>query len=152
MTNEITKEEAKKAMEKGTHFGFVPHRLEIKGFSKYNHFPLNVLFMSLAKKDGKQVRGIAVYEPDFHTYKKDGHLNLMRYHNIYGGDCFLYIVYDESNGKYYGEKQINNKKVGSAAGKGDWHKFFAHLTIIGLAKGERCLFKDFAEKPAEKKQ
>ena len=55
MTNEITKEEAKNAMEHGTFFGFVPHRLEIKGFPKYNHFPLNVLFMSLAKKDGNKL-------------------------------------------------------------------------------------------------
>jgi hypothetical protein len=34
----------------------------------------------------------------------------------------------------------------------DWHKFFAHLTIIGLAKGERCMFKDFEEKPAENQE
>jgi hypothetical protein len=152
MENEITKEEAKKAMEHGTFFGFVPHRLEIKGFPKYNHFPLNVLFMSQAIKDGKQVRGIAVYEPEFHTYKKDGPYICMRYHNIYGGDCHLMIGYDEKNERYIGEKFVNGKMVGMAECDSDWHKFFAHLTIIGLAKGERCMFKDFEEKPAENQQ
>jgi hypothetical protein len=41
--------------------------------------------MSQTIKDGKNITGTALYEPDFHTYRKEGDLSLMIYHNIYGG-------------------------------------------------------------------
>ncbi|MCX6745328.1 MAG: hypothetical protein NTX82_07465 [Candidatus Parcubacteria bacterium] len=146
MNCEITKEESQKAMERGTFFGFIPQRLEIKELPQFYHFPFNVLFASTCIKDGKQVSGSAVYEPDFYTYKKDGHLSCMRYHNIYGGDCHLMIAYDEENKKYLGEKFVNGEKVGSADGGPDWHLFFVHLTLLGLASGEKCKFQDVEEK------
>ena len=152
MNQPITKEEAQNPFLHGTYFGFVPHRLDNDNLSKFYHFPLNILFMSLAIRDRKQVRAIAVYEPDFYTYKKEGDLSFMRYHNIYGGDCYVFITFDEKNKSYVGEKYVNGKSVGSAHGKDDWHRFFAHLTIIGLAKGESCKFEDFEEIPAENKQ
>lgn len=137
---EIDPKKSKEAMERGTFFGFVPHRLEIKGFPQFDPFPFNVLFMSHSVKDGKQISGSALYEPDFHTFRKEGHLSLMRYHNVYGGDCYLLIAYDEKNKSYRGEKFVNGKSVGSADGGDDWHKFFIHLTMLGLAGGEKCEF------------
>lgn len=137
---EIDLKKRKEALERGTQFGFIPHRLELKEFPQFYHFPFNVLFMSTSVKDGKQITGSALYEPDFHAYRKDGHLSAMRYHNIYGGDCHLIIAYDEESKQYRGEKFVNGKSVGSAYGADDWKTFFVHLTMLGLADGERCKF------------
>lgn len=124
-------------IENGQLLSFIPHRLEIKEFPKLYHFPFNVLFANYTMKDGKQVFGSALYEPDFHTYKKDGHLSCMRYHNVYGGDCHLIITHNEENDGYHGEKFVDGKSVGLADGGNNWDLFFAHFTILGLADGER---------------
>jgi hypothetical protein len=137
---DVNPEEAKKAVEKGTLFGFVPHRLEIAGLSQFNNHPFNVLFQSYTIKDGKQISGTALYEPEFYTYRKDGNVSFMRYRNAYGGDCHLTIVYDEEKKLYHGEKYVNGKSVGSADGGDNWNMFFVHLTMLGLANGERCMF------------
>jgi len=119
---------------------FIPHRLEIEGLPELCHFPFNVLFANYTMKDGKQVFSSALYKPDFYTYKKDGHLSCMRYHNIYGGDCYLVITHNKNNGRYCGEKFVNGKSVGLASGGDNWDLFFAHFTILGLANGEQCQF------------
>ena len=98
--------------------------------------------MNYGTKDGKRVSGSAIYEPDFHTYNKEGNLSFMRYHNVYGGDAQLMIVYDEKNEEYKGEKFVSGKSVGSAYGKANWNMFFMHLTALGLSQGEQCEFKD----------
>jgi hypothetical protein len=85
-------------------------------------FPLNILFMSRTIKNGVQISGSALYEPEFDTYRKDGDVSSMRYHNIYGTTSHLVIAYDEKNKRYRGER------------------FFAQLTMPGLANGERCKF------------
>ena len=130
------------SLNKGVFFGFVPHRLEMKEFPEFNNFPFNVLFMQYGTRDGKRVSGSATYEPEFWTYKKEGDLSSMRYHNIYGGDSYLTIVYDEKEKKYVGEKFVGGKSVGSAYGVEDWNMFFMHLTALGLSQGEQCEFKD----------
>ena len=114
--------------------------MEIEGFPEFDHFPLNVLFVSYTVKDGQRVSGTALYKPDFNTYRKDGHLSLMRYHNVYGGECYLMISYDEKNKQYRGEKFVNGKLAVSADGGDDWDLFFTHLTMPGLATGEKCKF------------
>lgn len=127
-------------MKRGTFFGFIPHRLEIAWRPEWSNFPFNVLFMSHTIKDGQNVTGSALYEPDFHTYRKEGDLSLMRYHNIYGGECYLMIAYDEKNKRYRGEKFVNGESVGSADGGDNWQLFFTHLTMLGLAANEKCKF------------
>ena len=82
------------------------------------------------------------YEPEFWTYKKENNLSSMRYHNVYGGDAHLMIVYDEKSEEYMGEKFVEGKSVGSAYGKADWKMFFVHLTALGLSEGEQCKFED----------
>ena len=135
---EINKQKANEAIRRGTLFSFIPHRLEITGRPEWNNFPFNVLFMNYAIKDGQHITGTALYEPDFYTYRKDGHLSLMRYHNVYGGECYLIIAYDEKNKRYHGKKYVNGKSVGSADGGNDWKNFFIHLTMMGLVADEQC--------------
>jgi len=143
-------EDAKNAMERGVFYGFVPRRLNMEEFPEFINFPFNVLFQSRKTKDGELISGTALYEPDFHTYKKEGHLSLMRYHNIYGGDCYLVIAYDEKNKAYRGNKYINDKLVGSADGSDNWEMFFTHLTMIGVVNGERCKFDTVPRKSQDK--
>ena len=119
---------------------FIPDRLAVSSKHEYSHFPLNVLFMSYRNTDGRLQSGTALYEPDFQTYRKEGHLSSMRYHNVYGGECYLGIHYDEKDRKYRGEKFVNGKLVGSADGGDNWELFFTHFTLLGLAAGEKCKF------------
>jgi len=142
----INQNEVKKAFEKGTFFGFVPHRLEIAGLPQFNNFPFNVLFLSNTIKDGQQISGTALYEPEFNTYRKDGDLSLMKYRNAYGGDCYLVIKYDEEKKQYYGEKFVNGELVGSAFCGDNWSMFFVHLTMLGLFNGEQCKFENLFQR------
>jgi len=50
------------------------------------------------------------------------------------------ISYDEKNKQYRGEKFVNGKLAVSADGGDDWDLFFTHLTMPGLATGEKCKF------------
>ena len=119
---------------------FIPYRLAVANKPEYSHFPLNVLFMSYRNTDGRLQSGTALYEPDVNTYRKEGHLSSMRYHNVYGGECYLGIDYDEKDRRHRGEKFVNGKLVGSADGDDNWELFFTHLTLLGLVTGERCKF------------
>lgn len=139
---EIDKQKRDEAMKRGTFFGFIPHRLEMKEFPEFYHFPFNVLFVSHTIKDGQKVSGSALYEPEFHTYRKEENLSLMRYRNVYGGECYLMIAYDEKNKQYHGQKYVNGEVVGSADGGDNWQLFFTHLTMLGLATNERCKFEE----------
>lgn len=74
----------------------------------------------------------------------------MRYHNIYGSECYLGIDYDEKNRRYRGEKFVDGKSVGSADGGDNWELFFTHFTMLGLAAGEKYKFGDVLDSiPAE---
>ncbi len=135
----IDPKKAKEATERGTFFGFIPHRLEIAWRPEWHNFPFNVLFMSNGVTDGREVKGSAIYEPEFHTYNKEGRLSCMRYRNAYGGECYLMIAYDEEHKQYLGQKYVNGASVGSATGN-DWQEFFVNLTMLGLSTGEQCKF------------
>lgn len=126
-------------MNKDHFLGFVPHRLEIKDAPELSDFPLNVLFASLGIKDGKQVMGDAIYNPDFSTFKKNGEKYSMQYRNGYGGESWLRIEYDFKKKSWAGEKFVNGKSAGMAFGT-QWQGFFVHFTMLGLANGERCKF------------
>jgi hypothetical protein len=121
---------------------FIPHRLEVPNKPEYSHFPRNVLFVSYRNQDGRLQAGSALYDPDFHTYRKHGHLISMRYRNVYGGECHVVINFDEKDRRYHGEKFVNGKLVGFAYGGDNWQLFFTHFTMLGLAEGEKCKFED----------
>lgn len=133
------------ALSRGSFSAFIPHRLEIAWNPELDIFPFNVLFMSHTVRDGQKVTGSVLYEPEFHTYKKEGPLSSMRYRNIYGGDCYIMISFDEEKKVYCGEKFINGECVTTTDGGNDWQLFFTHLTMTGLSDGERCLFEPFNE-------
>jgi hypothetical protein len=135
-------EEEKAILKKDakTRFAFVPQRLEISWNPELNRFPFNVLYMGTRIDNGRQVTGSALYEPEFHTYKKDGYLSCMRYRNVYGDNCHLMIGYDDKDKKYSATKYINDECVSTTDGGDDWDLFFIHLTGFGLVNGERCKF------------
>jgi len=139
---EIDKQKRDEATKCGSFFGFIPHRLEIAWRPELNNFPFNVLFTSQAIEDGQKVSGSALYEPEFHTYRKEENVSLMRYRNIYGGQCYLMIAYDEKNKQYYGQKYVNDEMVGSVDGVDNWQLFFTYLAMLGLATNERCEFEE----------
>ena len=128
-----------------TRTAFIPHRLEVSDRPEYSCFPRNVLFVSYRNADGRLQAGTALYEPDFHTYRKEGDLSSMRYRNIYGDECQLVIDYDEQHRRYRGEKSVNGKSVGCAYGVYNWQLFFTHFTMLGLADGEKCRFEDIED-------
>lgn len=117
--------------------GFVPYPLEIKEKPELNVFPFNVLFMQYGAKDGRIITGTAIYEPDLETFKQDDDKCSIKYHNIYGNNCWLLIKYDGTKKSYFGEKFVNEKSVMMADGT-EWNMFFIHFTMGGLFKGEAC--------------
>ncbi len=142
----IDKEKVQKAIKSGIFFSFIPRRLQIASNSQLSNFPLKVLFMKKKIKNGNIITGTALYEPDFDTFEKNGNIYLMRYYNIYGGDCCLVIAFDIIKKKYYGQKYINRKSVGFVDGENDWNLFFINFTMLGLSNGERCRFENLGEK------
>ena len=129
-------------MDNNDFIGFVPHLLEIEERPELNVFPLNVLFARWGIRNDVQIMGSALYEPDFTTFKQNGAESSMKYHNKYGGDCWLKITYNTEKGiKYRGEKYIDGKSVGMATG-GHWQQFFMHFTALGLTQGEQCEFEE----------
>jgi hypothetical protein len=120
-------------------FGFIPRRLEISWEPGFYNFPFNVMFAGQTVKGGKLVTRIALYEPDFHTYRKEENLSVMKYHNIYGGNCYLTISYNEQEKQYCGEKYVNGKLIGSTSVKNSWELFFSHFGILGLAPNEKSI-------------
>jgi len=129
------------SIRRGVFYGFVPCRLEIESRPELTNFPLNVMFMQLKIENGKTISGTALYEPDLGSYKKDGNVSSMEYHNIYGPTNWLVIEYDSSKLSYLGKKIVNGKFVVEAIGK-QWNMFFVHLTAFGLANGESCKFEE----------
>lgn len=121
--------------------GFVPQHLEIEGRPELNNFPLNVLFVSptILIKDGVKHMASALYNPDVPSFKAEDTKYSMEYRNAYGGNSWLRITYDADKKNYAGEKFINDQSTGMAFGV-RWQGFFIHLTMIGLSKGEECMF------------
>lgn len=129
------------SLSKGVLFGFVPCRLEIKDRPELSTFPFNVLFAQHKVVNGKTIMGSSLYEPDLESFKIDGEVHSMEYHNIYGGKGWLVIEYDVSKESYLGKKIVNRESVGMAVGT-QWNMFFVHFTALGLANGEGCEFQD----------
>jgi hypothetical protein len=125
----------------GTRFCFVPRRLEINEFPKFNNFPFNIMFMSSANIDGIDTSGTAIYYPDFSTFKEQEDSQFMIYYNQYDDskDWKVVIVYDKKNKLWKGLKYNKDEYKGEGGGS-DWKMFFVHLTALGVIKGERVKF------------
>lgn len=124
-----------------TWFGFVPHRLEIEAFPEYSNFPFNILFVGFANIDGVDMSGSAVYKPDFSTFQEDEEKQSITYYNQFDNDRNWTVVinYDKQKGSWEGTKYFKGEYRGGGGGA-EWNMAFAHLTAIGLAKGERVKF------------
>jgi len=129
--------------KRGVLYGFIPRRLKINDRPELNSFSFNVFFARYKLENEKLIMGIAIYEPDLMSLKKVGNEWSMNYHDVYGGDCWLVIIYDEVENSYVGKKFINGKSAGMAFGS-QWNMFFIHFTTLGLADGEMCKFKEIS--------
>ncbi len=143
---DIDIKKSKEAVAKGNFFGFIPHQLIVEGRPELRVLPFNIMFMSWTVKEGKQISGTALYEPDMTTFKVEGTETSMVYRNKYGGDHWIVITYKADDKTWRGEKFVNGKLVTTTYGKDNedekkgWYPFFIHMTMCGLFEGERCKF------------
>lgn len=140
-----TSDQYQDSVKRGILYGFVPCPLAIPDRPELNAFPFNVLFMQYKVENGKTISGSAIYEPDVGSYKQEGNVSSMEYHNKYGPTNWLVIEYDRSKQSYIGKKFVNGESAGEAYGK-EWKWFFVHFTSLGLANGERCMFEEVPSK------
>jgi len=120
-------------------YGFVPYRLELKNFPKYDNFPYNLAFISYANIDGVDKSGTAIYYPDFSTFKESDSEHSMNYYNQYNRDWRVEVVYDLAKKSWEGTKYFKDEWQGQGGGP-EWNMGMAHMTMAGLVKGETCLF------------
>jgi protein-tyrosine phosphatase len=118
---------------------FIPKPLEIEGRPELQIFPLNVLFAAMTVRDGRVVLARALYEPDISSFLKNDNKGSLLYRNSYGGDGQVKITFDATRRIYYGEKFVNGACSVRSFGT-EWDAFFSHFTMLGLTKGEACLF------------
>ena len=144
MKVKIDQKRRNQALKKGSFFSFIPERLIVKDRPELANFPLSILFASFKVKEGIQIMGSSLYEPDLSTLRKDGNALSMTYRNSLGGNSRVTITYDNLKSSWSGEKIVNDKPFSATDGK-DWKGFFIHLTMLGLANGEMCEFKKVSE-------
>jgi len=123
---------------------FIPNELDIEGRPDLHRLPANVLFAKIGTNAGVPVIGNALYEPDLSSLECSGSQCSLTYKNKHGGDCWLRITYHTDRQTWNGEKSVEGKIVGFASGA-DWKGFFTHLTLLGLANGERCVMNSLSD-------
>jgi hypothetical protein len=124
----------------GSLYSFIPKKLEIEERPELNVFSYNVLIaMYRVNKEGKTEMGSVIYEPDLTTYRNYGEIQALSYFNKYNHDYRLDISYNTEEKSYRCDKFKGEENLGIAVGK-EWHQFFIHVGIIGLANGETCMF------------
>ena len=138
MFQETEDRQPEDGMEEGL-FGFVPHRLELKNLPQYDNFPYNLVFMGFANIDGVDMTGTACYYPDFSTFTEEDGKQRLLYFNQHSRDWKVAIVYDKEKGSWEGEKYHLDEYKGGGGGT-EWRMAFAHITMSGLAKGEKVKF------------
>lgn len=145
---------------------FIPHPLNVATMPQLRFFPLNILFGKRRLLSGHCSMGLAWYEPDISSFKVRGRKRIMTYRNACSfktslsktwrkTDCHVEITcmeVERDRITYLGEKFVGGESVGSAAGclssvddERGWDAFFTHLTLLGLSKGEPCMFVDANE-------
>lgn len=91
-------------------------------------------------------------------YKKsdDGSVTRMFYHNRFNRGWFLVIAWKNMDGKEsykaFKYSSSSEKPVFEVDGVGDWDRFFAQLTIIGLLTGEPCEISAMTDAPRAPEQ
>lgn len=128
--------------------GFLPKPLRLENKPELSVFPFNVLIGRYTIRDGKQILGSALYEPDLSSLKMDESRNLILvYKNRYDSRYKLKIFLDKSLKIRICEKYRENELIATANGILDWEKtdeswkkFFMQVALIGLDNGETCRF------------
>lgn len=127
-------------------FGYIPKHLEIPERPELAVFSFNILFTQDAMVKGERITGSAIYEPVLSSYFRTGDTAMMWYQNIYGEHGHIVMEYDHAKVMWTGTKFVRGKRVLLATGP-EWNKFFIHLTLVGLANGEPCLFEHRPRNP-----
>lgn len=128
--------------------GFIPKTLCLADKPELSIFPLNVLMGRYTVRDGKEVLGSVLYEPDLSSLTFDDEENLILvYRSCYDYRYFLKLSLDKTYKNRRCEKYKENELLGIASGTIDWEKqneswdnFFKHVAILGLDNGEKCIF------------
>jgi len=114
---------------------FVPKRLKVDDKPEFNHFPVNILFASIKKKDNKQKVRYSVYLPDLSTYTENDKNQGMEYYNVIDRNYWLWILRNKESGSYIGFKyrgpRCNPESLGSATGI-NYEVFFRFFTALGV--------------------
>lgn len=130
-----------------TPYGFIPGRLSSLVTPELANFPMNILFASYGLRNGRQVRGLAIYCPDLDIIKQRGKKLKMYYWNQYNTTSWVEITYDQDKGSYRGDKSVQGEHKLMALGA-NWKQFFIHLTMSGLSEGEGCEFEFLSGSPS----
>lgn len=144
MKNELDMNEAKLR----GFVGFIPKPLGLIDKPELSVFPFNVLIGRYTVRDGKQMLGSVLYEPDLSSLKIDDTGNLlMLYRNRYDFRYYLKIYLNEGLTKRTCEKYRETELIATADGVINWEKqdeswnlFFRQVALIGLDNGETCHF------------
>jgi len=128
--------------------GFIPKTLRLEDKPELAIFPFNVMIGRYTVRDGKNVLGSALYEPDLSSLIIDEEKNLiMNYYNRYDRRYYLKMIIEKGYKSRRCEKYCEAKNIGTTDGvinweKQDesWNKFFQHVALLGLDNGETCRF------------
>lgn len=128
--------------------GFIPKPLELVAKPELSIFPLNVLIGRYTVREGKQVLGSVLYEPDLSSLILDSEGSLvLTYRSRYDFRYFLKLSLDKTFKCRKCEKYKETELLGTTHGTIDWQKqneswynFFRHVAILGLDNGEKCSF------------
>jgi hypothetical protein len=140
---------AKEAVNNGSLYANIPHRLSVIDRPEFWIFPLNILYSKFrAESDGSQTIGSALYVPDLSTFAQNNETLTMTYRNQYDQNSYVLIAVDTNDMSYRGDKFVNGEGTTITFGKitdeNSWKMFFVHLTMQGLSTGERCEFTKIA--------
>ncbi len=116
----------------------IPKELVVEGRPELRAFPLCVLFMKQTIRDRRHLLGAAPYDPNLSTWKEEGGQQSLVYLNRLNPLWNLKIDHSLTDGRYHAEKFKGTSWIGETDGGSDWDQFFIHLSLLGLAEGERC--------------
>lgn len=134
--------------------GYIPKTLRLEDKPELAIFPFNVLIARYTVRDGKNVLGSALYEPDLSSLIIDGEDNLiMNYYNRYDRRYYLKMIIEKGHKSRRCEKYREIENIGTTDGVIDWENqdkswslFFQHVALLGLDNGETCRFEEIGSK------
>jgi len=120
-------------------FAFIPKWLEVKDRAELSVFPLNIMLAAFANIDGVDTMGHVLYQPNFSTFVVVEGVAKMDYISELDCEFRIEISFDLKKEMYCGKKYRGKEWLGESLGS-KWNLFFAHLGMLGLVKGEKCIF------------